>query len=225
MTENTPLTVFQVEQEFDEFFREVGFRRVSESGKVMQQTPNADYCSENGPTIAELKVIEKDYFERGGIVNLLHGLVPAPTFDDGSDSGVSYVTMPSPQAGGRMDTMEPALRRLLKKAESQIRGTKQAVFGGEGLGLLVIALHGYRSARYEIVVELLAAILSQGEFPSVTAFMVCSPQWSWWDPNIGDHVHPCIVSVPEGLPEEWRDHFYALGTAYCDWKQTRSKLT
>jgi hypothetical protein len=68
----------EVERGFDGLFRSLGFRRVSEIIGDSPTFANADYLHREDQLIVELKVLEKNYFECGGIIDRFCALVPAP---------------------------------------------------------------------------------------------------------------------------------------------------
>ncbi len=208
-----------LELDFDRFFKQIGFLRITEIAGRAPEFPNADYFSEAGPMIVELKVVEKDYFEHGGVVNRLHGFVPVPVDVAPDGTGVYSVRLPVREDNLAADTFEPALRRLLKKADEQIEGSKVNLFDGEGCGFAIFALNGFRSAGPDLVKGLLCELLADGEYSNVAGFMVCSPLISYSQNGSEQRVKPCFVSIEAGLPEEWADAWLRTCQAYVVWAE------
>lgn len=224
MDEIVPKPVDQIEGDFDRFFKSIGFHRVEELTGRAPAFSNADYYSHNGPIVVELKVITKDYFEHGGFVNRLHAIVPVPVNVDSDGYGVYKVSVPHLEAGGKMDSLEPQLRRLLRKADVQISETVKHVLEGKGIGFVFIALHGFVSAHPSVVYNLLRELFQGGDYPNIAGFIVCSLQWSWKEEETEDRVHSCYGSVEDSLPTAWANAWNGIGLKYCEWAQNGGHL-
>jgi hypothetical protein len=86
-----------IERKFDDLFRSLGFSRVSEFVGVSPAFENADYVRHSDRLVVELKVLDKDYFNQGGIIDRFCAIVPAPVNVRPDGTGVYTVTMPEPR--------------------------------------------------------------------------------------------------------------------------------
>ena len=162
----------EIEQEIDVFFRSINFERVSEYVGKSPEFANADYVDQSRKIIVELKVLDKDYFVDGGFINILHSFVPKPV--EVNKEGIGLYTIKMPQ--GKRDTFEEPLRRLIKKANRQIRETKNYLFCGDGLGFIMIALSEFKSLHLDALTEMICNILCEG-FSSISGVIICTPTW------------------------------------------------
>ena len=134
----------ETELEFDAFFEQLGYLRPSAEFEEAPGFKNADYVHARDGIIVELKVLDKDHFVNGGIVDSINALILQP--DSINDDGLGLYTFSLPEINreGKHDTFEEPLRRALKTANRQIRETKQFCFGTEPIaGFVVLAQTGF----------------------------------------------------------------------------------
>jgi hypothetical protein len=165
-----------VEQEFDLFFRQIGFKRISTLVGLSPDFHNADYVNENLKLVVELKILDKDHFQNGGIIDRFHGFVaiPIPGRVDKDGMGVYDSSWPPINREGKNDTFEEPLRKIIKSANRQLKETKAHLFSGHGTGLLMLALNQFRSLSPVAVLTLACALL-QDEFSAINGCIVCTP--------------------------------------------------
>lgn len=164
----------QREGEFDCFFRSLGFDRVSNIIGPSPGFPNADYIHRERKIVAELKVLDTDWFRDGGIIDRFCSLVPAPVNVTESGIGIYSLRFPGKNREGKHDTFEEPIRRILKKANKQIRETKARLLSSGGVGFLVLALNGFRSLNPDWIAILLRELLGQ-EFHEINGVLLCTP--------------------------------------------------
>ncbi|MDX2067907.1 MAG: hypothetical protein SFV55_05745 [Haliscomenobacter sp.] len=132
----------QLEVEFDYFMNSIQFTRVSRDVGESPNFKNADYVNVDIQTVVELKVIEKDYFENGGIIDSLHSFLPKPIEVNEEGTGLYELRLPEKNREGKHDNFEEPLRRVLKNANRQLRDTRQYYFGenySNGYVIIVIS--------------------------------------------------------------------------------------
>jgi hypothetical protein len=173
------IPINKIEIAFDYMFATIGFEKLSDLISKSPTFQNADYVHKKQKLIIELKVISNDYFKDGGIIDKLHSIVPVRKGDyvhlPPNIPGVYHFTIPAPNREGKHDTFEEPLRRIIKKANKQIKETNKVVFNGEGRGIIIIALNMETSIDLEVVFALSGELLSR-EFASIEGFLVCDPR-------------------------------------------------
>jgi hypothetical protein len=190
----------EIEKQFDALFRSLGFVRVSELVGESPSFANADYIQEKDRLIVELKVLDKDYFEHGGIIDRFCALVPAPVNVQPNGTGLFKVTMPPPNREGRHDTFEEPLRRVLKKANRQLKETKEKLLNSEGRGFVVLVMNGL-TAIDPPTVAMLASELLAAEFRSISGYVLCAKTPKVW----------CLSAMAADLTQDEYNRWYSIG--------------
>lgn len=165
----------QIEREFDILFETIKYLRVD---KLVGNTPdfaNADYINLTKKVIVELKVIDKDFFKEGGIVDAINGIIPVPKDVNPDGTGWYEVKMPNENRNGRVDTMEELLRRIIKKANKQLKETNSRLLKNNGVGFLILAINMETSIDPAIIRAMSIKILKK-EFKSVNGVIFCTPK-------------------------------------------------
>jgi hypothetical protein len=160
-----------LEKRFDQFFEGLEFKRVTSTVGLSPDFRNADYMHEGMKVIVELKILEKDYFKNGGVIDRFHQLVVIPERVDKNGLGVYRTIMPPPGKS----TFEEPLGQLLKGANRQLKETKQHIFKGQGYGFVLLALNKFRSLSPAKTFDLVCSTLEQKAFSSIDGFMLCTP--------------------------------------------------
>lgn len=211
----TPETV---ESEFDIFFARENLQRVSDLVGHSPSFANADYISRAFRVAVELKVLDKDYFAEGGIIDRLCAIVPAPVNVNEDGTGVYTVSFPPPNREGRNDTFEEPMRRILKKANRQLRETIDNVLEGNGTGFLVLAMNRFRSLHMEAVQQLVDELLKD-EFSSISGYMLCTPGWGLLISNQDVGVIG-YTWCREDLRPELQQAWWELGANWCEFAES-----
>lgn len=125
-----------------------------------------------------MKIIDKDHFKEGGVINRLQAILPV------SDTPLPYgkplppgqykIKFPAPNREGRIDTFEEPLRRVLKKANKQIKQTRARLLDDKAYGLVFLALNMDTLIDLEVVCELIEQLLI-AEFSGISGLIVGSP--------------------------------------------------
>ena len=61
----------QIEKEFNIMFERIDYARVDEMVGKSPDFANADYINQKKNVVVELKVIDKDFFKEGGVVDVV----------------------------------------------------------------------------------------------------------------------------------------------------------
>jgi hypothetical protein len=189
----------EIEAQFDELFRLIGFRRVSEIVGDSPSFANADYIHQIDRLIVELKVLDKDYFQHGGIIERFCALVPAPVSVQPNGTGVYQIAMPPPNREGRHDTFEEPLRRVLKKANRQLKDTNERLLSSEGRGFVVFVMNGLTSIDPPTVARMVSELLA-GEFRSISGYILCAMSPEVW----------CLSAMAPDLDEAEYNRWYSI---------------
>jgi hypothetical protein len=204
----------QIEADFTRFFKSIGYSRVSDLVGPSPSFKNADYLNSQDRIVVELKIIDKDYFSEGGIIDRFCGLIPKPVNIDERGLGLYTVAWPSLNREGRCDTFEEPMRRILKDANRQLRDTRNHIFQGQGWGFVFIALNGFTSLHPDLVVRMLNELLER-EFSSITGYALCTPIWGFVAPHEKPVERYCHGSVMYGTPETIQTLWYAVVRQWC----------
>ncbi|MDG1331137.1 MAG: hypothetical protein P8P74_02325 [Crocinitomicaceae bacterium] len=160
-------TAAETEKEFDNFMAQLAFTRVSHDVGASPNFKNADYVNKYKNIIIELKVLEKEFFPSGGVIDSLNSFIIQPVDIDDRGIGQYKFTLPNKNREGKHDNFEEPLRRIIKKANTQIRETKNHYFGSEpALGFVILAQTGLQSLSANVTAQVVRKILNQ-EFSSI----------------------------------------------------------
>ena len=109
----------QTENEFDNFFKQLSYSRIRDEVGENPKFANADYINKIEKIIIELKVLYKEHFPEGGVIDSLRALTIKPKTIDSKGYGQYTFTFPDKNREGRNDNFEEPLKRSLKKANKQ----------------------------------------------------------------------------------------------------------
>jgi hypothetical protein len=204
-----------LEHEFDQFFKGIGFKRVTD---IIDGTPkfeNADYIHNRHRTVVELKIIDKDFFGQGGLIHRLKTIVTVPKVIDENGFGQYEFVLPEMNREGQHDTIEEPLRRIIKKANRQIKETKKYLLNDDGVGFLMLALNMRTSIDPEAFRKLTGELLAR-EFSSIDGFIVCTPSWGAYNRETKKEHPLCLPTTPIGGPEIIRQMCVQLGQEWVN---------
>jgi hypothetical protein len=187
-----------VENEFDRFMLELGYTRVSEDVGNSPNFKNADYVNKMDKSIIELKVLQKEFFENGGVIDSLNAIIINPINIDEKGLGQYEFTLPDINREGKHDNFEEPLRRVLKKANKQLKETKKYYFGDDtSFGFVILAQVGFSKLGADITAMLVQKIVSQ-EFTSIDGTIICTPYHLSQNPTTLQ-VNPICISITNEL--------------------------
>jgi hypothetical protein len=165
----------ELESQFDHFMFGIDFTRVSEDIGSSPSFANADYVHKLNNIVVELKILEKDFLEQGGVIDSLHTFIARPKKIDTNGIGLYELQVPMVNREGTLDNFEEPLRRILKKANKQIGETKKYYFYDKlSYGFVIIALLGLDSIPTIMVTQVICKILNQ-EFSNIEGAIICKP--------------------------------------------------
>ncbi len=129
---------------------------------------NADYISSNKMFVIELKVLEKNYFPNGGLIERFRAIIPASR-EIYLKGGITHFSVPPVNREGQLDNFEEPIRRILKKGNRQIRETK-VVVNKEAYGIMLFVLTT-DAIHPDLYVDMIYSLLCQ-EFNSIDGFIL-----------------------------------------------------
>lgn len=206
----------QVEKQFDRFAQQIGFSRVSDDVGSSPRFSNADYVDKKRRIVIELKILDTEYFPRGGIIDSMQAIIVQPININEDGTGQYEFSLPGLNREGKHDNFEEPLRRILKKANKQIRETKEYyIHSSEDLGFLIIAQLGLQSLSPEVTVNLIQKLLTS-EFSSIDGVLVCTPNGSLVDPTTMRR-NPEGVSIGRLDKHNARETINVIGELWADY--------
>ena len=163
----------KIEKEFDTLMESINYERVDDYINKSPDFSNADYINVNKKIVAELKVIDKDFFKKEGVD--LQAIVPIPIDVKPNGQGFYEFKVLKPNENIRLDTLEEPLRRIIKKANKQLRETNEKLLNSEGVGFLILAINMNTVIDPRIIQQLVLKFLKK-EFKSIMGVIFCTPK-------------------------------------------------
>lgn len=182
----------KTELEFDRFVETLGYQRVSDDVGFSPVFENADYVNKENRISIELKIINKEYFENGGIIDSLKALIIKPVSIGERGTGQYTFQLPELNRENKHDNFEEPLRRILKKANKQLKETKAYYWGdNESFGFLLVAQVGLSMLSPEVTAQLIRKILNT-EFHSIDGVIICTPYFNLIDTTTMRRNPECV---------------------------------
>ena len=203
----------QTESEFDSFFNQIGYKRVSDIIGKSPNFKNADYIKESSKISVELKVIDKDFFSEGGLIDSLNAFIVKPININNNGTGQYTFTLPERNREGNLDQFEEPIRRILKKANRQLRETRNHFFSNShSYGYVILAQTGFSSLNPLFTAKIVQKILDY-EFSSIDGAIICTPYYNLTDPITQRKNEYCVSvtknydylrkTICENIAENW----------------------
>lgn len=205
----------QTEKEFDLFFESIGYCRVSDDIGSSPSFQNADYVHKEKKIVVELKVLFKEQFENGGVIESINASVFKPLSIDENGLGQYAFSLPEQSRKGKHDCISEPIRRTLKKANKQIRETRQFYFGDtHSTGYVVLAQTGLESLSPEITAEIVRRQMDK-EFSCINGAVICTPHYQTRNPfTLG--INPECISITNDLIPELRKQCMELADLWVE---------
>lgn len=203
----------KLELEFDKFFLSIEYQRLAEIIGPSPTYDNADYINLAKKTLIELKILEKDFFKDGGIIHSLQTIVAVPKNISDDGEGFYEVNFPTENREGKVDTLEEPLRRILKKANKQLKETKNNLLGGNGHGFVMLALNMPSTIDPSFIRALVHRILTK-EFTSISGVILCTPKVGMIVD--GKFLPVCLHTHDSGIPESVYEEMISIVNGWAD---------
>ncbi len=184
----------KIEQEFDRFMALLECTRVSDEVGSSPNFNNADYVNQLNKVVIELKVLNKDFFPNGGIIDSLSSIIIKPVNIAQTGCGQYVFELPEINREGKNDNFEEPLRRILKKANKQLKDTKKYYWGDNiSYGFLIFAQVGITISP-EITALLIQKLINK-EFSSIDGVIICTPYHDLINPTTLKKNPNCLSVV------------------------------
>lgn len=185
----------EVEEIFNTFVEDFGGELISKLFSDNSKKPdNADYFFRNRTIIAELKCLEKDYFNNKEIGKKLEtklnrwihaGILRKESIKD----GVIQTDNLSPYYASEIfQIFLKPMKSAIEKANKQIKETKKYFNLPEAKGLLILANDGNYSLTPKLSMHALANLLLT-KHSGIDSFIYFTPNIQVTDPNLGRQAH------------------------------------
>jgi hypothetical protein len=207
-----------VESTWDEFVRGVGGERVADLLPSSPHFENADYLFESTGIVAELKEIETEFSRSAAFANGFDGLLSRVVAEDPSwrpmllgGSG----RYPNWFPAEFVRLFRPQISRVLKKANRQLRETKQYFGRTEPTGVLIFVNDGFTGLAPDLV-QALACNLLTHSYSSIDCFLYTTlnryvavqgtnVSRLIWAPTYSDRAPSSLQSFINNLGRKWFD--------------------
>lgn len=218
-----------VEPTFDAFVKSMGGRLISEMLSRSPAFENADYYFPEARVIAELKQLDGDPRETGRFKKKQIELAKK-YIDEGKMSFRSAIGVDPLPPEFRRDTVRlyrPALSRIMKKANNQIKSTKTHLRLPDSTGIVILVNEGLTSLRPVEVLALLGNVLTTS-YSSVDCLVYLTLNTyvelpgnpyanQLWVPMYSDRAPRILPDFINDLGRRWRRYLdKLLGPA--DWR-------
>ncbi len=172
-----PVELIDVESEFDKCVESIGGQRLSQLVGSSPNFNNADYLFCNHKVVAELKTLEEDkgkdekfrtkihelfnvYLNEGKTDLLIYGEVEVNANDISKDFGMEI-----------MELFRRPIQGVIKKANKQIRQTKEHLGLTDHYGLLLLVNDGHKMLNPDQLKWILANTLKRNSYSSIDAIL------------------------------------------------------
>lgn len=207
-----------VEATWDEFVSIAGGRRIADGLPKSPDFDNADYLFEKDAVVLELKEVETEFLRSESATRGLGGLlkrltVEAPSWRPSLLGGDGRY--PQWFREGFIRLARPAILRILKKANRQIRETKEKLKIGLPNGVLIFVNDGFTGLAPDLV-HVLACDALVHSYSSIDCFLYVTvnryveiaqsnePQLIW-GPSYSSRASDELVTFIDSLGHRWFD--------------------
>jgi hypothetical protein len=216
------------EVNFTAFVRSIGGQLVSEI-VPNPEVKNADFLFSSHKVLVELKILESEF----GSSKEFQLKLDQHSQDNLEKWGKSPLSL-DPRVGldwtsGAAEIFRPPLARILKKANRQIRSTKEFMRLPDHSGVLMIINNGFRGLPPDQAMALIARSLI-GSYSSIDAFVYLTnylveiPEDDYarfvWAPLYADRATNDLVAFIDWLGRSWFDFAEELGQSSDDRRTT-----
>jgi len=216
-----------IESSFSEFVRKFGGRVLNDELGNNPTFQNADYVFDREKVVAELKCLEEDKLSDpeylGKIEAILEKWKSLNLVESEPLETIWLDKLPQECAEELFCFASQAIARVVKKANVQIRDTKESLQLTNYVGLLLIANDGNFALPPNIIDKILKYVLAK-KFSSIDYYVLFSVNMvtaipgidspcTIWQPRGRTDTNPAIENFLNRLCEEWiayRDNLLAL---------------
>lgn len=195
MQNKQPPADMAVEATFNEFVVDFGGELISKLFDRKGKRPNnADYFLRNRKVVAELKCLEKNYFNDRKIGEKINAMINRWAKEE--------ILRPEHIKGGRFNTnnlprqcvsevlkvFSAPTKEAIEKANRQIKETKKYFGLPDAKGLLILANEGNYSIDPQLMMQILSNLL-RSRYTSIDSFIFFTPNMRAYAPQIDSQFH------------------------------------
>lgn len=174
-----------------------------------QNVQNADFLFRHDRVVIELKVLETEFLDAPSVVSKIEA-----AFDRNPNGDPNDLTAPL----GRelLKILRAPLQRIIKKANRQIRETKQELGLVGWSGIIVMVNDGFRALAPDLVMRLCSDILAGDSYSSADAFIYQTNHYIevpgnpyallLWAPLYSEKSGQDLVEFVNELGRQWRKY-------------------
>lgn len=174
-----------------------------------QKVQNADFLFRHDKVIIELKVLETEFLDAPSVVSKIEA-----AFDRNPNGDPNDLTAPL----GRelLKILRAPLQRIIKKANRQIRETKQELGLVGWRGIIIMVNDGFRALAPGLVIRLCSDILAGQSYSSADAFIYQTNHYIevpenpyallLWAPLYAEKSGQDLVEFVNDLGRRWREY-------------------
>ena len=224
---NPKLPLIDVEAEFDKCVSAAGGQRVSEIVGKSPNFNNADYIFSESCVVAELKCLEENQGRNESLKEKIHGLYNQ-YLKNGKTDLIVYgeVEIDTHQVSEKfarevLELYRRPIQGVIKKANKQLRQTKEHLMLDDYFGLLLLVNDGHEFLSPDQVKWVLSNTLSRGGYSSINGVIFFTVNMTARHPDYEDDLlvwatmdRPKSTKLPDSFLDElksaWFKHFQSL---------------
>ena len=174
-----------------------------------QKVQNADFMFRHDRVVIELKVLETEFLNAPSVAKKIED-----AFDRNPNGDPNDLT--GPLGRELFNILRAPLQRIIKKANRQIRETKQELGLAGWRGIIVMVNDGFRALSPDLVMRLCSDILAGESYSSADAFIYQTnhyievPESPYalllWAPLYAENTGQDLVEFVNDLGRQWRKY-------------------
>lgn len=211
--------LINVEEAFNEFTRESGGELVSDLVGQNPNFDNADYLFRKDLVVAELKCLEKDFLRdieyQKKIDKLYAKWVNLGLVQPFARTTINIKDLPERCRTDVLKIFKTPIERIVKKANRQIRETKEYLSLPDAKGVLLLANDGNYSLETEAVLYLVTKII-RVQFTSINYVAYFTVNMKARVPGLNRDVYIWAMAHGEKEAEFSYDFLHTLGDGWIE---------
>ncbi len=174
-----------------------------------QKVQNADFLFRHDRVVIELKVLETEFLDAPSVVSKIEAAFNRNPNGDPND-------LTAPLGRELLKILRAPLQRIIKKANRQIRETKQELGLVGWRGIIVMVNDGFRALAPDLVMRLCSDILAGDSYNSADAFIYQTNHYIevpgnpyallLWAPLYAEKSGQDLVEFVNNLGRQWRKY-------------------
>ncbi|MBE9095756.1 hypothetical protein [Tychonema sp. LEGE 07203] len=205
------------ETTFDRFVQNIGGQKISDILPGDPSFQNANYLFRNESVIAELKTLQTDFGTTDSFRDKHIKLLEKYISDGRMTFGAIFRSAERPEEYSKdlLRLFRPALCRILKKANQQIKETKKELNFANNHGIILLVNDDFISLEPRFITSIICEVLTHS-YSSIDAFVYLTLN-HYVDIPGNDYANLLWIPVySERAPSSLVDFVNKLGSQWCD---------